>query len=250
MPSARGFFESSASDRLMDPACYPHEIRQFLRQEQRILDALEDSVDLLIEVGCMNGRYLDWAVEKAKEYIGVDMIVRHIQAGQRVVVERGLAAETHRFILGDAEEIAQVIKSAQVHIQRERCLILFPFNILGAVSNVERVIDGLRQSQLPFLSSSYQTTNYATACRYEYYRRCGGRDIRVVSDEKGISFLTSDGLSTIAYQPEYLLNLCHAHDLPITAISWSDLNQAYVNETTLANILKSGFVFEAKARLL
>src|SRR5215475_13506506 len=86
MPSARGFFESSASDRRMDPTCYPHEIRTFLREEQRILDALEDSVDLLIEVGCVNGRYLDWAVEKAKQYIGVDMIDRHVQAGQRRVV--------------------------------------------------------------------------------------------------------------------------------------------------------------------
>jgi hypothetical protein len=236
MTSSRAFFEGQSADRLMDPAYYPPAITEFLRQERKLLNTLRRSCDLLIEVGCMDGRYLDWAVKYRKRYLGIDLVPRHIEAGRHAVAANGLSKDHYRFTCGDAEELALVIKREDLPVAPNRCLILFPFNLFGAIPDVERVLASLRQSQMPFLISSYQTTEDATMCRYEYYQQCGSLGLCQMRDERGVSFVTSDGLCTIAYDLEYLQTLCRAHSLSVTPLRWSRLNMAYFSHTLVPNL--------------
>ncbi len=239
MLSTRTFFETTLADRLMDPECFSTEIKEYLKEEQSMVNSSEGFIDLLIEVGCMNGRYLDWAVKHKKRYIGIDIVARHISAGRKTVLERGLSADSCQFLLGDAEEISQLVRPERLMVDRSRCLLLFPFNCFGNVLNVKRLMESLQETGLPFLISSYQLSEYATACRFEYYRRCGYREINVFRDEVGVSFLSSDGLKTTAYDPEHLQQLFSAYDIPVKVISWSNLNLAYVRDTAVAdNLIK------------
>lgn len=233
MSSAPDFFETNVAENLMDAAYIPQEVAEFLRQERRIIGLLEDSFDLLVEVGCMDGRYLDWAIRRRKRYIGIDIISRHIQSGRRRVAERGESPERYRFVRGDAEEVAALVEPEQFEVSRERSLVLFPFNIFGAVTSAGRVLASLRQSKLPFLISSYQTTEYATSCRLRYYSNCGCRGIRILKDDKGVCFTTENGLQTTAYHPLYLQKLCGDYGLAITPVAWGDINMVYVTNAAL-----------------
>jgi hypothetical protein len=226
--SAPDFFETDVAENLMDAAYIPLEVAEFLRQERRIIELLEDSFDLLVEVGCMDGRYLDWAIGRRKRYLGIDIISRHIQAGRRRVAERGESPERYRFVRGDAEEVAALVEPERFGVSRERCRVLFPFNIFGAVTSAGRVLASLRQGRLPFLISSYQTTEYATACRLRYYSNCGCRGIRILRDDKGVCFTTENGLQTTAYHPQYLQRLCGDYGLAVTPVAWGDINMVYL----------------------
>jgi hypothetical protein len=104
------------------------------------------------------------------------------------------------------------------------------------MAEATQVISALRESQLPFLISSYQTTEHSTDCRWEYYARCGYKDIRMSSDEKGVCFSSSDGLQSIAYHPEYMHNVCNDHGLAVTAISFSTIGLAYITDNILSDL--------------
>lgn len=239
MVSTRTFFETTLADRLMDPECFSAEIKDYLKQETAMVNAIESFIDVLIEVGCMNGRYLDWAIEHKKRYIGIDIVARHIGAGRRAVLERGLPADSCQFLLGNAEEISQLIPPETLLVDKARTLLLFPFNCFGNVVNVNRLMESLQRIDLPFFISSYQLTEYATACRFEYYKRCGYREINVFRDEAGVSFSSPDGLKTTAYHPEHLQQLFSGYGIPIKVISWSSLNLAYMRDTVFAdNLIK------------
>ena len=236
MASSYDFYIHGLGDQLANPACHPAGITAFLEEEQRIVSLIQHSFDQLIEVGCMNGRYLDWAIDHEKSYLGVDIVKQYIEEGRQTVIRRMLSSQTYQFVLGDAEEIDYVVLDDHLQAKRDRCLLLFPFNSFGNMEHVEKVLAALRHINLPFFISSYQTTDYALACRHEYFKRCGYQDIEVSSTEQGILFTSSDGLHSLAYYPEYLLKLFREHDLAVTATLSSRINVTYTTRTLLCGL--------------
>lgn len=236
MLSVNEFYENGLGDRLANPLYHPRVITEFLQEELRIVNSIQSSIDLLIEVGCMHGRYLDWAITHKKLYIGIDLVQRYIEAGRRAVAERGLSKEIYQFVAGNAEEMARLLGQQHLHIEHDRCLLLFPFNSFGNMLDEERVIASLRECELPFFISSYQTTEYATACRKEYYTRCGYKDVRFLNTEKGIYFSSSDGLHSIAYYPKYLQKLFDDHKLLITIEPTPPINVSYMKRCISWNL--------------
>jgi SAM-dependent methyltransferase len=234
MHSLRAFFEHPSADRLMDRATLPQNIRQFLRQERLLLDSLAGSFDRLIEVGCMDGRHLEWACAHGRRYVGIDIAERHIKRARVLATARGLSTQACRFLVGEAEAIDALIEPLQEPATRD--LVFLPFNIFGAVSDANRVIHGLRRSRRAFLISAYQTNERATASREQYYRRCGYEGLRLERDLCGVSFVTASGFRTTAYEPDYLQALCRALDLPVTAITRTWLNVAYLPSWFVAGV--------------
>lgn len=231
MLASTTFYENGLGDRLADPSKHPQNIIKFLQVEQQALDSITSSIDLTIEVGCMYGLHLDWAISQKKRYLGIDIVERYIVAGRQMVAKRGLSQEDYRFVVGDAEELAHVLE--QQHLGSERSLLFFPFNSFGNMLHVERVIASLHESNLPFLISSYQTTEDATKSREEYYTRCGYKDIRYSNSEKGVCFSSLDGLYSIAYHPAYLRKLCSDHNLTIEVTLTQPINMFYTRDIHL-----------------
>lgn len=224
----RSFFEKGGGDRLMDPAFHPPAITEFLLEERQMLSAIIDSVDMLVEVGCMDGRNLDWALSHGKRYIGVDLNHRQIDAAQRTVTERGLLDRV-QFVAGDARHIDRVIRPLMGEVSPSRALLFFPFNSFGLIPGPTRALRSIQASGLHFYISSYQVTAVATACRASYYQRCGYGSLSVSEDERGVWFTSSEGLRSVAYYPPYLLGLCSAAGLAASPTTWGKINQAYAS---------------------
>lgn len=233
MPSSLEFYKQGYGDRFIDSSYFTEEVREFIKEERKIIDSTRHTFSLLVEVGSMHGRYLDWAVSVNKMYIGLDIVTNYIQMGQEIVASRSLSPEMYQFITGDASEIPYLLKSAYLPVELQHCLLFFPFNSFGNMLNITRILENLQSSQLPFFISSYQTTDYATQCRFDYYKRCGYTHIRVSSDETGACISSSEGLRSIAYHPWYLQKLCNDHCLSISMIPFSDIGMAYVSSSIL-----------------
>lgn len=229
--NVQGFYESGRGDRLIDPRFFPESIKRFLAGENKLLDGKTPFVDLLVEIGCMHGRYLEWAVQRQKRYIGLDIVQRYLEAGRNAVTKRALPGEMYRFILGGAEDVSKLVHPSEYGVPAERCLLWFPFNSFGNTKDPLLVLHELKRAGLPFLISSYQTTAEATVSREQYYRACGYRNIRIVEDSNGVCFRSSDGLRSMAYHPQHLQHLGAFCGLQITKKPFSQIGVVYENNS-------------------
>ena len=231
------FYKNGLGDRLIDPSFYPPEIKQFLIDERKILDSLSSKIDLLIEVGCMQGRYLEWAILQNKYYLGIDIVLRYIKAGQKIVKTLELPVEQYQFKCGSAENIAELVKSKKSSIPPERCLIFFPFNSFGNMENPIPIIKSLKKSNLPFIISTYPITKEVTSIRERYYKNCKYSQLRQLKSKQGITFVSSDGLNSISYDPIYLKNIFSLNNITIKSISFSKVGIIYTTES-VGNLLE------------
>jgi len=238
MDCKQRFYESGLGDRLIDPLFFPESIKDFLDSEQQLLESLKRSIDLLIEVGCMQGRYLEWAIEHKKHYLGLDVVRRYINNGIQRVNNLGSSICNYKFVLGGAEKIASLVKPKDWEVKPKRCLLLFPFNSFGNIPDPKPTVRSLAKSNLPFLISSYQTSKKATACRERYYRNCGYRKLRMVKNKNSVCFVSPDGLHSIAYHPRYLQDLFMTNGIRAKAIPFSRMGMLYASVEIATIIIK------------
>lgn len=227
--AGQAYFHTSTADRLMEEGNYPREIAEFLAAERRLLMRLAPSLDMLVETACNDGRHLDFAARHALRYLGVDLVPRHVAAGNRRVAEQGLPADRFGFTVGDVSEPAGVIDPAALPVPIERCLVLFPFSIFSAIPDPAAVARALRDLGAPFLATIYSPAEEATAVRREYYRRCGYAGVRTSSTDSGVWLRTDEGLSTVAYHPDVLRRLWAGCGLEVVPVELSMMGTAWVS---------------------
>lgn len=227
MTEIKDFYESGKGDRLIDPLLFPEEIKQFLVCEKRMLEVLADSFDLLIEVGSMYGRYLKWAVENNKFYLGIDIVQRYIETGRKIILDSQLDTNKYKFVLGGAENITDLVKPGEWSVKPDGCLLFFPFNSFGNMEDPWLIVKSIKESGLPFLISTYSTSQETNACREQYYRNCGYFKIVSIQNEKGVRFVSPDGLSTIAYHPDYLQEIFTITSLKVTIVHFFRIGIAF-----------------------
>ncbi len=227
--SVRSFYDKGGGDSLVNPSFFSPEVRHFLRTEEAILCSIIDFFDLLIEVGCMHGRYLEWAMEKRKMYVGIDIVARFIEEGRRRVLLAKKSPADYGFVEGNAEKISQAIFFEKLRTEKDRSLLFFPFNSFGNMKSVEAVILSIKSAGAPFLISSYQTTKRANTIRAEYYKRCGQDNLECKADEEGVCFYSADGLRSIAYHPSYLQRLFRENNLNVAIMFSPPLGVFYYN---------------------
>ena len=200
MSKGKEFYDIGHGDLLVDERNYPNEIQEFLKSEISLLNSFRDQFEYLIEVGCMNGRYLDWAVSFSKKYFGIDIVQRYIDEAKEKILSLNLPSHDYEVGLCSVEEISTILDSKIIN----KFLLFFPFNSFGNMRDAYPILKILNSKNYPFLISSYQTTNRACKTRLAYYKKCGYKDIECINDEKGVRFISKEGLNTIAYHPIYL----------------------------------------------
>lgn len=226
------FYGGGLGDRLVSPEVYPPLIQRFLADEEAALERACRGMDLLVEVGCMDGRSMDWAVERGLAYLGIDVVERYIAEARERALRRGLSESRCRFLVGASERLPELVDPASFGARPEATLLFFPFNSFGNMDDAAEVLKGVLGTGLPFLISSYPVTPEANACRESYYRNCRYRDLSMVRDDRGVIFLSPDGLRTFAYDETYLLGLCRELGLPSAAVSFSAIGIAYADPRT------------------
>ena len=227
MSSATEFYSSGYGDRLVDPSKYPGEIIDYLKAEEELLTALVDQFDLLIEVGCMDGRYLEWTIRRNKRYLGVDIVERYVRNGQGRLLSLGLPLDRYRIEICDAAAVHETPYRKGWLNKKDKVLIMFPFNSFGNIDEPKAVLRGLSRLKKPFLICSYTTSDFANLVRLRYYSNCGYKQIRCVSDNVGVRFVSNDGLDTVAYNPAYLEQLCEESGITVSIIPLSSIGACY-----------------------
>jgi hypothetical protein len=223
--STRAFYTAGAGDRLIDTSLLSARVRDFLDGELQVLTRLAARFDVLVEVGSMSGLHLGWAADHDKGYLGLDIVERYIEAGRRRVTALSLAAQRYRFTLMGAERLAEAERPAGL------ALAFFPFNSFGNMDNPIAVLDAVVRSGTEFLISSYGTDARSNEIRLEYYNACGFTDLDMREDSQGVRFSTSDGLNTVAYHEDYLLDRMIERGLDGSAVRFAEFGRLYMSRS-------------------
>ena len=214
MVSKKSFYDSGNGDPLIDAKNYPIEIKRYLRYEKKFLYRLRNEFEVLVEVGCMTGRYLEWSLEYHKKYIGVDIVSRYIKQGKERLKNYKLVKPDYQIEICSAESIGQFLLEKCL-ANSSKLLLLFPFNSFGNMKNPEAVIASLSLVNQPFLICSYKTDMRANTARLIYYKRCGYEQTKYERNGTGVHFISVEGLETTAYHPEYIRSICQKHGMRV-----------------------------------
>jgi hypothetical protein len=225
----KDFYASGAGDRLIDDSHYPNEVQVFLRNEVQLLEQQFRSKSLLVEVGCMSGRYVDWAHAHGCRYLGIDVVERFVQVGNKRLQQMHLPDDQFRIILVGAQNVSQAVRATFPQARVEDILCLYPFNSIGNMMSVQAPLASLAELGSSFFVSSYQTSPAANRIRLTYYHQAGYLDVRSHEIIAGVLFSSSDGLHTIAYHPDLMLQVMHEHGLRAKLIPFQDLGASYIS---------------------
>jgi hypothetical protein len=220
-PNPRDFYGTGPGDRLVDESKYPPAIRLFLTGEKMVLASTIGDASILVEAGCMSGRYLPWAVEHDLDYLGIDIVTRYVEAGREAVRRSGLSPDRYRFLSLPAEALVDLSFS-----DASRALVFFPFNSFGNASRPEAVAVCLQHMGAPFLISTYATSEAATLSRLRYYEATGMQEVRCSRSQIGVTFESTDGLYSTAYSQRQMRRFFPATRLRATSfgeigVAWS-----------------------------
>ncbi len=196
------FYESGFGDRLVDPANYPVEIVDFLKDERRALAEALVHADTLIEVGAMDGLSLEVLhTFPAVAYVGIEPALRYVRAGNQRLKRMGQDIRRRaRFIHADATSLSGI--GARI---RGAPLVFFPFNSFGNIGDIKPVADVLASAGFSFAISSYMQTEHALEVRRRYYAACGYDELRFEQYTEGQRFMSREGFCSWAYSDEHLI---------------------------------------------
>ncbi|HAZ16888.1 MAG TPA: hypothetical protein DCY49_03225 [Candidatus Jacksonbacteria bacterium] len=173
----------------------------------------------------MDGRFLPWAHDHGKAYIGIEPVERYVTQARHTVE----ALQANAVMCCDgAENICAILTDHG--IDPRVAMAFFPFNSIGNVSAIMPVVNALAQSDVGVCISTYQTTDLATDARRRYYERCGYEQLRCRTTQEGVCFEAIGGLCTWAYHVPYFISLAHDHGIVFTAIPFAGIGVVYFSK--------------------
>ena len=197
------FYGTKDGNKLVDENNYPDSIKEYLKKEKELLEKYLEDYDLLIEVGCMEGRNIDVALNMKKKYIGIDIIESYISIVNEMINKRGLNSISEAFCL-DANYLKRLISLSRLY-KDSKSLIYFPFNSFGNMDNPNKVLSNFNYLyNSDFVIFTYDIDDYSNFEREKYYENCNYDNLRKEINEEGVRFISSNGLNTVAYDKEYL----------------------------------------------
>ena len=198
------FYGTEIGNRLVNEDNYPDSIINYLEQENRMLQSHMKGHDILIEVGCMEARNMETAIKNGKKYIGIDIVPEYINIASEIAQKRNLQ-DMCEFLCIDAEKLDDILKKSSLIKKSQSPLFFFPFNSFGNMSDYESVLESVsRIKNADFLIYSYKTDELSTQERTKYYKNCNYDNLKIFQQKEGIRFVSDNGLSSIAYNEDFL----------------------------------------------
>ena len=224
------FYGSELGDRLITDENYPDSINEFLVEEKVLLLSLMSNHDIAIEVGCMEGRHCETVLDSGVHYIGVDISEEYIRkAKEKTIKSNG----KHELLCIDAEKLDDISHISSLFSKCQRPLFFFPFNSIGNMENVEKVL--LRVSKIrnaTFLIFTYPVDTETTKIRFEYYNNCSYTNLRKIVADNEVRFVSADGLNSTAYNPRYISELCKKLPVSETHYNFCPMGIVYIIKTS------------------
>lgn len=212
--SVEKFYGELGGDRLVDSSNYPPEILDYLKCEEQIIIQTFDNYgyNQFVEVGCMDARSLPLAASLAVPYYGIDIVDKYIIEAQNKINasqenSENINAEVHKI---SVYYLADYLKQSPLRISANkpsRPLAIFPFNSFGNIDSPELAIQSIGDCNMDLLILSYRTDDHSTRARSRYYENCGYSEVIMDESEQGVRFTSPEGLSSVAYDEDYLKDL-------------------------------------------
>jgi hypothetical protein len=220
------FFGTAVGDQMVNPHRYSDSIKKYLTAEHAFLEGVSRPFSTIVEVGCMQGRLVEWCVGQQKRYIGIDVECGYQDAWSTYQQRYGDAIE---FVRGDAQKLSEVVKRIKKPLSVSSTLFVFPFNSFGNIENVQAAVQSLSEVKMKFVIFSYDTISYANQVRAEYYRMCGLSDITQINSDEGVIFSSREGLKSFAYHISFLSKCFKHHGTLVEPASFGDIGIAWNN---------------------
>ena len=225
------FYGADDGNRLVDEKNYPDSIKNFLKNEKDILINNINEHDIIIEVGCMEARNMEYAIKNNKKYIGIDIVPEYIEIANRIVEKRKLTSSCE-FICIDAEKLDNILEKSKLLKSSSKPLFFFPFNSFGNMNNFDNVIKSINNiKNSDFILFTYQTNEKSTSERFKYYDNCNYDNLRVIQEENGVRFTADNGLNSMAYNDKFLQDFIKKCGLDIEIKKFADIGIAYFIST-------------------
>lgn len=220
-----GFYGSDLGDRLILSDNYPESVIEFLEKERENLLLAIQKYDLVIEVGCMEGRGYNDIRNNGISYVGIDQMSEYIEKAASVF---GFVSDTHEFLCMDAEFINEISKKSILYRKHKKILFFFPFNSFGNVLNINNLLSSFSKlNNADALIYTYLTDVFATNERDKYYTNCNYKELQKNETEAEVRFTSADGLNSVAYKQEYLKSLCYANALSFDSFKFCNVGIVY-----------------------
>lgn len=140
------FYGSDLGNRLINESLFSRDVVDFIDEEKKLIHSFMNGFDVLIEIGCMNGRYLEYALKHGYKYVGLDIIPSYIEEGRiRVNMIPLNKRYNYNFILGDASNLDLLLKRTSLKLDLSHSLLFFPFNSFGNMDDYLSVIKALKR---------------------------------------------------------------------------------------------------------
>jgi SAM-dependent methyltransferase len=211
MPSEEAiaaFYDEGGGARLADAAGYPPSIRRYLIQESQLIERvlLSGEYGTVLEVGCMQGRFLSRARALGLHYRGIDLAPKLVMAGQARCRDLGGGPEETWIWNCSAIELGRLVRGQAFFFppMEAPLLALLPFNCIGNMVEPEETLASIVRCGFEMLICTYMTDLRATAVRRDYYAQCGYEGITVHEENRGVVFRSREGLRSIAFHPHVL----------------------------------------------
>ncbi len=211
-PDSGWFYSTPPGRQIMKVKNFTVDIKTYLEEERaiftRILGNPKTEYNIVVEAGC--GALTNIEVANCKtpkpRYIGIDFDTTEISNAQEKIRDTEGYENASAKYLTVLDISRQKLNIAQS--ESEKPLILFPFNLIGNVAPISKLICNMVTEKLDFVISLYTTTPRAVSMRRQYYENCGYRNIKHTIDPLKSSVFTSDtGMYTVAYDYAYIRNL-------------------------------------------
>ena len=231
------FYAANGGEEILNFTNYPTGINEFLEEERfqtnAILNDAGNRYTILVEVGCGSMENVALAINNNLKYLGVDFTApRIIEAKERIRQQKMEGVSVQHL------DIVNFNESELAHLSTERAVFMFPFNLLGNIAPIVKFMARFNHFGHDMLLSIYKTDEETNAIRLSYYKNCGYTNIRMIKNDQGVVFSSKEGLYTIAYDQDYLVNLLNAVGFTVNVFSSNRLGVVLHAMSSVAPNLK------------
>jgi len=222
-PDAVWFYTTNGGDQILNSDNYPAAIQQFLKNESAVIDEIIKSpnlgISMLIEVGCGKMVNLQLAKQNNIKYLGLEISPHDIRMARERIVRAPLQYKDARV---ECIDILTVKKSDLKLSEEEKPLLFLPFNLFGNIAPIALLLARFRRLGIDVAVSLYKTDDRTKEMRKTYYSNCGYNQLTEHSHPTGSYFRASEGLYTVAYDHNYLMDLFEAFGFKASMINAGD----------------------------
>lgn len=216
-------YKSGIGDELINPENYNEEVLFYLKEEAILLNQIISKFETVVEAGCMDGRNLELIASLNKNYVGVDLENRYIEAAKN----KHATVNGAMFVCDDIINLKSILQ--QIEYNKEELVVVFPFNSFGNVTDNFKTLNTLLTEKFKVVIFTYKNNKFTDTIRENYYLKSGFENLSVEKNGDGVRFFNQTGLNSKAFSEQWFekIGICTNNKFHIQ--NFSNIGVAYSN---------------------